>query len=438
VKGPYGKLLRQRPFRWYFGGETVSSVGNAMSEITVVLLALDLAGRGSRAPAVALATGAYLLPGVASGIVAGPRLAIWSPRALLLTDCLWRGGWLAGAAGLAVTGRLPLPVYIAVLALASLTRPLGIAGGRAVIPQLVPQDGLFAANSLVNSMVQASTMLGPVSAGLLAALIGLGPVLGLDALSFLLFAVALAIVRPAGGDAGGDAASRVVAPPFVPGRRFRLRSAWLLQHRDVVGLFGLTAVFYALYGPFVVALPLLVAARAPDSTATVLGGLFSAFGVGAVIGGLLGGNRPSLVSPRVAALIAAGWGVTTVAVALPVPLPVVAVAMVAGGFVYAPYAAIVSTVMQQQLPADRLAEASAYFSSVTSIAIPAGTLLGGVAVVSAGPAAVLGAAGATLIAVGSIAALRARRHISAGMADVSPAPVGLTPPQPATERAEGR
>jgi len=407
VKGQYRKLLRQRGFRWYFGGETVSSLGNAMSEITVVLLALDLAGRGSRALAVALATAAYLLPGVSSGILAGPRLATWSPRTLLLTDCLWRGAWLAGAAGLAVAGRLALPVYIGALALASLTRPLGIAGGRAVIRQLVPPEGLFAANSLVNSMVPASTMLGPVSAGLLAALIGLGPVLGIDALSFLLFAAMLATIRPAEAHAGGDVASQVVVPPFVAGGRFRLRSMWLLQHPDVVGLFGLTAVFYALYGPFVVALPLLVAARAPGSTATVLGGLYSAFGVGAVIGGLIGGNRPTLVSPRVAALIAAGWGVTTVAVALPVPLPVVAAAMFAGGFVYAPYPAIVSTVMQRQLPSGRLAEASAYFSSVTAIALPAGTLLGGVAVVSAGPAAVLGAAGATLIAVGVIAAVQA-------------------------------
>jgi DHA3 family macrolide efflux protein-like MFS transporter len=462
VRAPYRTLLAQRTFRWYFAGETISSLGNAMSEITVVLLALDLAGRDARPLSLALATGAYLLPGVVTGILAGPRLGTWSPRALLLADCAWRGGWLAGAAGLVMTDRLRLPAYIAILALASLTRPLGVAGGRTMIPQLVPEGGLFAANSLVNSMVQASTMLGPGSAGVLVALLGPGPVLGVDAASFLLFAAALGAVRPTGRTAAGDGvagdAALAAVAPFRAGRRFRLRSAWLVQHRDVARLFGLTAVFYALYGPFVVALPLLVADRDPASTATILGGLWSAFGVGAIIGGLVGGGRPSLASPRVAGLIAAGWGVTTVAVALPAPLPVAAAAMFAGGVVYAPYLAIVSTVMQRQLPAGRLAEASAYFSSVTAVAVPAGTLLGGAAVVSAGPATVLGATGAALIGVGLIAARRAARPnptgpisagpISAGMADVPPPAVRLTPGQaftpgapvtsPAIEREEGR
>jgi hypothetical protein len=417
VPTPYRALLHRRGFRWYFAGETVSSLGNAMSEITVVLLALDLAARDTRPVAVASATAAYLLPGVVTGIVAGPRLGQWSPRTLLLADCLWRGGWLAGAAGLVILERLALPAYVGMLALASLTKPLGAAGGRSIIPQLVPEDAFFTANSLVNSMVQASSMLGPGSAGVLVALLGLGPVMAIDALSFLLFAAALAAVRPAGGAAVADSvAVNVGLASPGSGRYFGLRAGWLLQHGAVVRLFGLAAVFYALYGPFVVAVPLLVAAREPGATATALGGLWSAFGVGAIIGGLVGGRRPSLASPRIAALIAAGWGVVTVAVALPAPLPVAAAAMFVGGVVYAPYLPIVSTVMQRELPAGRLAEASAYFSSVSAVAIPAGTLLGGVAVVSASPAAVLRITGAALVVAGLIAALRAEGHDPDGTA----------------------
>jgi MFS family permease len=183
--------------------------------------------------------------------------------------------------------------------------------------------------------------------------------------------------------------------------RFGTRATWLLQYPDIAGIFALTALFHVLYGPFVVGLPLLVAARTgASSTATVLGALWSAFGLGAVLGGLLAGHRLSLATARTAALIAAGWGGVTVVVALPAHLGVAVVAMLVGGMIYAPYLAIVSTIMQHRLHRRRLAEASAYLSSLTGLAGPFGTLLGGVTVAVAGARWTLTAAGGTLVAVG--------------------------------------
>ena len=116
-----------------------------------------------------------------------------------------------------------------------------------------------------------------------------------------------------------------------------------------------------------------------------------------------------------AALISVGWGVATVFVALPTHVLVAVGAMFFGGLVYAPYSAIVSTVMQRQLPPDRLNQASAYYSSITNSAGPAGILAGGLVAVAIGPSITMLAAGELLVTAGLCAAwlLRTDDHTAA-------------------------
>ncbi|MDQ3945957.1 MAG: MFS transporter, partial [Actinomycetota bacterium] len=165
----YRQVLRQPHFGRYFTGEAISSVGDSMSEITIVILALGLATGDARPMAVAAASAAYLVPGILTGVLAGRHLGAVSARTLLLIDNAWRGAFLGLAAALATAGVLGLGAYVALLGLASLTRPLGAAGSRALVADLVGEDDLFAANSLINSTVQAAVMLGPAVAGVLAA-----------------------------------------------------------------------------------------------------------------------------------------------------------------------------------------------------------------------------------------------------------------------------
>ncbi|MGH8994343.1 MAG: MFS transporter [Acidimicrobiia bacterium] len=406
LTGAYRDVLRRPLFRRYFAGEGISSVGDAMSEVTIVVLALELGTGSNRAMAVALASAAYLLPGIVTGAAVGRRLGAVSPRTLLIIDNAWRGGCLGLAAVLTTTDAIGLGGYVALLALASLTRPLGAGGSRTIVVDLVDEDDLFAANSLVNTIVQAAVMLGPAVAGVLAAVIGPGPVLAIDATTFLLFVAALLSIPAATIPPREVADSRVGSAALPAARRWRW-AGWLGSYRTVAGLFLLTGIFHALYGPFVVSLPLLVQERAGAlAPAAALGLLWSAFGVGAVLGGLAGGSRASLASPRSAALIVAGWGAATVAVGLPAHLAVAGAAMFAGGAVYGPYIAIVSTVMQQHLPPHRLAEASAYYHSVTGVVGPLGTLAGGVVVAGLGPSPSLFAAGGLLIGFGLAAAAR--------------------------------
>ncbi|MFF1556258.1 MFS transporter [Streptomyces sp. NPDC058279] len=398
----YRRVLSGRLFRRYFVGESMSGFGDAMSEVTVVVFAMRLAHGDTKPIAIALASAAYLVPGIATSVLAARRIARVRSRTLLLIDSGWRGGVLGTAALLALFDGLDLAGYLILLGLASLTRPLAGAGARAMTRELVEPDMLFTANTLLANAVQGASMVGPALAGLLISLTDAGLVLGIDALSFLLYS-ALLLTLPGGPrepqERRGETHRRA---RLGEGRRRRLFGGGLRDQPAVLGLFVLAALFLLLYGPFVVGLPLIAQERAGGRSAeSVLGGLWAAFGIGAVLGNLLvGAARRAPAHGRYAALIAAAWGAVTVVVAVPTHLAVAWAAMLVGGLVYAPFPAIISTVMQQRLPERHLKEAGAYYVALTSTFGPLGTLLGGILIasVSAGPG--LAVDGALLVAVG--------------------------------------
>jgi hypothetical protein len=306
----YREVARTRYFRRFLTGEGISSVGDAMSEVTIVVLALAIAGQGRGPIAVALATGAYLVPGILSSLLTGRHLGRWQPRTLLLTDNVWRGGWIGVASVLAMTDGLHVWTYAALLGLASLSRPLGAAGSRTITTQLLDERHLFAGNSMLRGVVQIATTVGPVLAGVVVAVVGAGAALGIDALSFLAYAVLL-LEMPASAVQAGSGPHG--ARPVVAG------TGWW-RNRAVLALFVITAVMLVLYGPFVVGLPIIVEQRSVAlPTVTMLGLTWSAFGLGAVLGGLAAGGIAALATTRAAALIAAGWGACVLAVGIPAP-----------------------------------------------------------------------------------------------------------------------
>ncbi|MEV6686382.1 MFS transporter [Streptomyces sp. NPDC051130] len=387
----YKRVLTDRVFRRYFLGESMSSFGDAMSEVTVVIFAMQLAHGGTKPIAIALASAAYLVPGILTGMLAGRSLARLRSRTLLLIDSTWRGGALGVAAVLAMSDRLNLAAYLVLLGLASLTRPLAGSGSRAMTRELVERDMLFPANTLLANVIQGASMVGPALAGLLISLTDAGFVLGLDALSFLLFA-ALLLTLPAAPSELHQAEAE---------EKQRRGIGWLREYPAVLSVFVLAGIFLLLYGPFVVGLPLIAQERAGGwSAESVLGVLWSAFGIGAILGNLFVGARRSLAHGQYAALIAAAWGAVTVVVAVPAHLAVAWAAMLIGGLVYAPYTAILSTVMQQHLPESRLKEASAYYVALTSSCGPLGTLLGGALIASVSAVGGLAADGALLVVAG--------------------------------------
>ncbi len=396
----YYRLFSITQFRWFWIGATLSSIGDAMSEISIIWLAIELAPH-DQGTAIAFSSAAYLIPGVVSSTLLGKILDRLNSRTLILIDCYARFTFLALISVFRLVSFLPLWLYIVLLAFAAITRPIGQAGERVFLRDLIPQTEFFSANSMLSISVQAATIVGPALAGILIAFIGAANVVALDALSFAAFGLVLWLL-PKSTSTADFSISPLSAPT-------NLRQ--LLQLRVIVSLFLLTLLFHVLYGPLVVALPLYaerLGRPVKASGAATLGILWSGFGIGTLFGGFVAGLRQSLASYTAAIIIVGLWGVAVVMIAATTFIPIAVGAMTIGGFVYAPYTAITTTIMQQQSPSNWLARISSYWSAMTSVASPLGTIATGIVVPLIGARSALFGSGllTTLIACIALCSVR--------------------------------
>ena len=364
-RGRYRQLLADRRFRRFFLGSAVSSVGAATTDLGIVLLSIQLAAPDP-AGLIALATSAYLLPALVTGLVGGRLYDAADDSRLLVVDSLNRGACLTGVAGLAIAGALTAPVFVALLVVAAVTRPAGGAGEKGLMRVLVQPRQYLTANSLVQGGDQLANMLGPALAGLVAAFSSPAYVFAVDGLSFFVFAAAVGTLRLKPTTAPGAGSRSVVLdpPPRGPRQASRLRV-----------LFGLTFLFFFLYGPFIVGFPLQMQALAAEeghSSSFLLGLAWSVFGVGSVLGGLLFGLHQATARPVLLAAIVGAWGAGSLAAGLAGSAPVVIILMFTLGLTYAPYLPVASTLLQVEAAGPRFGTLMGHWSAATGAAAASG------------------------------------------------------------------
>jgi MFS family permease len=279
-----------------------------------------------------------------------------------------------------------------------------------VVLELAGEARYYAASSMLSSIQQAGVVVAPIVAGVLIGTIGAGVALLVDAASFGACAYCVAtLTRPA----SFVVREGIASPPT-------LRAVALFRkYRGVTAVFALTLVFYLCYGPMVVALPVLAHEVAGSFGPQTLGVLWAGFGIGAVAGSLLGGMRPAFVSSSVAAVIVGCWGITTLTIGLSHSLVVALVAMVFGGFTYAPFLAITSALLQQAVPNGVLAQVTSYWSVLTGAASPLGIVTAGALVPTLGARRTLVSAGVSLIVVALFSFVATQAKGRAGMSAAS-------------------
>ena len=251
----YGPVLEQPLLRRILPGMAVSALGDGMSMVAVAWLAVQIApagqaaaGPASRSPRTPCRRRSA--PRCSAGSCGGSAASTWSrstPRC---------GPWRSGTiAVLAVAGRLGPAGYVSLLAVSSLLHAWGSAGTYTLVAELLPDRHHLAGNALLSTFNQAAFVVGPALAG--ADQHARRPGLG--------HRHRRGELRGAGGqlrDRGGPARRRDGAdrrtgadrdPAATDGWRIVLREPRLL------GLLAVTCVFFFLYGPVEVALPIYVA-----------------------------------------------------------------------------------------------------------------------------------------------------------------------------------
>ncbi len=395
IPAHYRQLLRLPSYRTFWIGASLSATGDTMNEVGILWVASEL--EPDRAGmAIALSSIAYIVPGVLTGALLGRRLDRIDCRQLMLLDAVLRLTMMGTAAALHWFDRLTLPIFLVLLALGAMTKPLDTAGRYVFLRHLVPENQLFAANTLLATVVMGSAIYGPALSGMLIAGVSSAAVLAVDALSFALFGLFLLTLPTAQPD---DPATSTSAEKLVP-----LTGRQLLQLPTMVLIFVVTFFFYLFYGPMVVALPLWTQSMG-ENGARILGWLYTGFGIGALIGVFWAGSRPQLARSGVAVLIVLGWGAAAAIVGLTPSIPVAIVALAVGGFAYAPYPSLMATILQREAPPGTLARLSSYWAAMGAAAVPIGTLLGGVTADLIQPQPMIFLSGLATIFLAGLAAL---------------------------------
>ena len=195
--------------------------------VALTWLVLRVAGSGAELGAVlavASVPGAILMP---LGGVLSDRS---SPVLIMICTSVGRVLLLTLLAGLIMTDVIQLwHVYVISAGLSTLDA-LYYPASMAIVPTLVNQDRLGAANALIQGVEQASSILGPALAGSLLALAGLGASFGATAFLFLVATALFGTLARAANQAVGEADN----PPEQEGEQSSTRDELVEGLRYVV------------------------------------------------------------------------------------------------------------------------------------------------------------------------------------------------------------
>lgn len=266
-------------FRLYFAGQVVSVSGAWMQRVAQSWLVLDLTGSGA---AVGALTAVQFLPilllGPVGGLVAD---RVDKRRVLYVTQVL------AGAIALTL-GALVLSENVELWMVFVLAGALGVVGSfnnparQTFVMEMVGRSRLTNAVALNSVLVNSARIIGPAIGGLLIVTVGIGWCFVINALSYVIFIAALAMMRT----------DEIEPAEREPRGRGQLRRAFRYVRSEPV-LFAIlvaSAIFGLLVYEFEVVLPIL-ARFTFEGDADTFGTMFAAMGFGAVLGGLFVASR---------------------------------------------------------------------------------------------------------------------------------------------------
>ena len=291
-------LLRERTFRRYWTGQTISLFGDQVSILALPLTAILVLHAG--AAQTGYLTAAGLAPSLLFSIAAGGWVdRRGHRRRVMLTADIARALLLASIPLAYVAGVLSLLQLYGVAFLVGCASVMFNVAQSTVFASIVSPGDYVDANSLIHGSRALSFVGGQSACGILVQLITAPGAILLDAVSFLGSALFLRSIHPA-------------EPVTALGGRGHLMEGarFIARSREVRALLGATATIN-LFNFMVAAIMVLYATRDLGVTPAQLGLVLGAGAVGAVIGAAL--------TSRVARRLGGGGAFTLSCVIFPAP-----------------------------------------------------------------------------------------------------------------------
>ncbi len=289
------EVLTVRDFRWLWLGEGISLLGDQFGLIALPWLVLRLTGDAFAMGTVLAVAG---IPRALFMLFGGALTDRFSPRKLMLLTNIARMILVTVLASVILSNVVQLWMIYLFALLFGLADAFFYPAASAIVPAILPKSQLQIGNSITQGTAQLSVFLGPVLAGAIIALFstagvdgqdvpdlrGIGIAFALDAITFLLSALTLKLMRPTKITAS-DAAQTVL-------QSIKEGLAYVWQDATLRTVFIIVAALTVLsVAPLTIGIPVLADERMPDGAAS-FGLLMSAYGGGALIGIILSGVLP--------------------------------------------------------------------------------------------------------------------------------------------------
>jgi hypothetical protein len=282
---------------------TVSLLGDGVYFVAIAWQVYELSNAPTALSLVGLAWSVPMLLFLLAGGILSDR---FDRRRVLIASDVIRGLAIGAVGVLSVTGALELWHVIVLVAFEGAGQSLFGPAFGAIVPDIVPQEMLVQANSL-NQFIEplGVRLAGPALGGLAIATLGTGEAILLNAASFVVSGLAIALMRTRRTVDREESAS--VRREIAEGFRFVRAHVWLW------GTLVSAAIGLLLFvGPYEVLVPYLVKNELGGG-ADDLGFVFASGGVGAVLAALVVGQRG--LPRRHMTFMYLTWTVSIVAVA---------------------------------------------------------------------------------------------------------------------------
>jgi MFS family permease len=286
---PMARVMNLRDFRLLFAGASASLLGDQFSLIATPWLVLKLTNDPL---ALGMALALQGVPRAVFMLFGGAITDTISPRRVMLIANITRFFLTAAMAAMVFANAAQLWMIYAFSLAFGIVAGFAVPAENSIVPLLVDEQDLQAGNSIIMGITQLAGFVGPTIAGILigryaSSLTGVGLAFTIDALTFVVSAVTLQLIRSGqrqNANAGADKESVWAA--------IRAGVSYLWNDKVLRMIFTvLMAVNFLLIGPLLVGIPVLANQRLPEGAAAY-GILMSAFAGGNLAGYLIAGSLP--------------------------------------------------------------------------------------------------------------------------------------------------
>lgn len=379
-------VLQNVPFRRFILGRLITNAGDSLYLLGTMWLVHELSGSQLY---TGIAGFLVFIPG-ALQFLWGPLADRWPVKRVLVGTQVVQGGLIALIPLAEVVGLLNIPLILVIVPVAGLVGQLLYPAQNQAMPQIVDEEELASANSLLSLTYEGVDAVFTAMGGVLLAVLGTFTLFVIDVVSFAAVALIFASIplnafdsdTAPDSDTSTENGTDGATEPGKPRRE--MADEYLADLHEGVrylagSVLGMMTVGVALinfaYGGVLALLPVFADVR---GGAGLYGLLWGAFAAGRLVGAVLGPRFKERQFSTVAivgySLGAAVWSVGVLVDWMPLTVAAFCLAMIPMGIMNV----LIFTFLQTHVPEPMIGRVSSTAGSITAVALPLGSLLGGV------------------------------------------------------------